>query len=235
MIDQPGVPLAAAEAATSAMVTSRHGAHGDPARCYYAVPDAPAEGASKTDVSGALWCGPVLFVDGDPAAEYLRFGLSGVAAGGKAVLTAASQPASGKPSAPPADASLKRPDGHEPPVGAGGLTPPPPPPASKDAFVSVTELGGGQTVPTAPAGAVIGSVNGGIRLTALGPIVRYGSGDAARGAPAGEKLIAFKLGLGFNGAGDPLGLFAKVAVSVDGGAARPLPKPVDIFHGGAVP
>ncbi|MCL2781384.1 MAG: hypothetical protein FWD74_07855 [Actinomycetia bacterium] len=223
-VQRPEEPLARAEAAAATLVRARHGVAGQPLRCYYALPAAPqpSAGMKKTDVGEDLWCGPVLFVDGDPAAEYLRFALSGVWTGATVTLRAAAGPVSPDPAALPPDTVFKRLDGAAPPAGAGGLRAPDPPPADTDLLTTATDLGG-QPVPAAPADAVIGSINGGIRLTALGPITRFGAGDDARSAPPGERLIAFQLGAGYDANGDAASLLSSTTVAVGSGAGRALP------------
>jgi len=221
-VEQPEAALQQAETATAALVQSRHGTQGQDLRCYYALPATPAKGTKKSDVDQTVWCGPVLFVDGDPAAEYLQYTLTSTVDGSKVTLQASSDPVSQTPSALAKNTTFKRPDGNTPPAGPGGLTAPAPPPADADLLIATTDIGS-QTVPSAPAGAVIGSINGGIRLTTLGPITRYGAGDDARGAPTGQKLIAFQLDAGYDLDGNTSSLISSTKVVVGSGSGRELP------------
>jgi hypothetical protein len=230
--DAKGV-LTTAESNLSAVVSKRHGAKAADTRCYYAVPTTAAPGAKKTDVDQDLRCGPVLFVDGDAAQSYLNFGLRNSQTSGQAKLTVASQPEAPTPAAIPADFTLKRPDGKTPPSGSGGLTPPAPPAADKGVLVSADI--GSQNLAKAPDSAVMGSLSGGISLTNLGPVTRYGSGDSARSAPAGQKLIAFKTAGAPGNDATSSDLSASAGVSVDGSAAKPLPTKVGAYYVLAVP
>ncbi|MDT4979617.1 MAG: hypothetical protein QOG07_1496 [Pseudonocardiales bacterium] len=217
--DASGV-LKSAEQSLDSVVTNRHGAKGDNTRCYYAVLKTQPSGAKKTDVDTNLRCGPVLFVDGDPANEYLKFALTRSGTDTPATLTAATSPLTDVPVAAD-DVKLQRPDGKKAPSGAGGLKAPAPPAAAADS-IAAADLGS-TTVPAAPKGAVIGSWSGGIALTNLGPVTRYGKDDEARSAPSGQKLIAFAA----TGApGNDLvstDLTSSATVSVDGGTARDVP------------
>ncbi len=232
-IDNAAGTLSAAESNLDAVVAKRHGAKDGDTRCYYAVPKTPAAGAKKTDVDTDLRCGPVLFVDGDPAQSYLNFGLTTSSTAGAVRLTAADQPESATPAELPTELQLKRPDGKSAPAGSGGLKAPSPPPADKDALVSADLTG--QTVAKAPATAVMGSLSGGIALTNLGPVSRYGHGDDARTAPAGQKLIAFATTGAMGNDGTSADLSAQAAVSVDGGTGRPLPAKAAADYVVAVP
>jgi hypothetical protein len=224
-IDQPDQPLGKAGSTVESLVASRHGAKSKDTRCYFAVPDKPADQAKASDIDHSAWCGPVLFVDGAADKQYLRFSLSSQDAdGGKVQLTPSDQPASDDPEAVPAGLNLKRPDKASAPGGNGGLSVPAPPAAAKDSVVSA-DLGS-QPLPTAPAGAAMGTGNGGAALTKLGQIKRYGSGDAARSAPDGQKLIAFALTGTMDDTGVPSLTSGGLAISVNGGASRKLPEPV---------
>lgn len=218
--DANGV-LKTAESSVTALVSKRHGAKNDQTRCYFAVPKKPEPGKKKTDVDTTLRCGPVLFVDGDPSSAYLGFPMTAQASGSQAVLTVASAPSAPDPDAIPADVSLKRPDGKSAPNGSGGLKVPAPPAAQKNA-VAVADIND-VTVAAAQAGAVMGSLNGGIALVKLGKVQRYGHGDAARSAPAGEQLIAFQTA-GVKGNNDQQNdLTSQAMISVDGGTGVPVP------------
>ena len=232
-ISDPARVLTMAEANLKAVASERHGVTAADSRCYFAVPRTPATGATKTDIDSELRCGPVLFVDGDVTQSYLNFGLTNSATSGTARLTPSAKPQADAPAALPTELKLKRPDGKTPPSGSGGLKPPPPPAATKDALVSADI--GSQSVPAAPAGAVMGSLSGGVTLTNLGPVTRYGKGDAARSAPAGQKLIAFKTAGAQGNDGDSTDLSPKATVAVDGGTGQPLPAKAAAYYVVAVP
>ncbi|HEY7047764.1 MAG TPA: hypothetical protein VH373_11130, partial [Jatrophihabitantaceae bacterium] len=225
-IDQPDQPLKQAGAVLDSMIKSRHGAKSDDTRCYYGVPRNPAGNAKKTDIDHSAWCGPVAFVDGDPSKQYLSFALNSTPAkGGKVTLTASDKPSSTTPQSVPADLQLKRPDSAKAPSGPGGVAIPAPPPADKNSVV--TAVLGKQTIPAAPKGAAMGTTNGGVAITKLGPIQRYGTGDDARSAPDGQKLIAFQVDGTDNDNGDNVLLAKSLTVSVDGASGPKLPDPVD--------
>jgi hypothetical protein len=220
-IKQPDAVLKTAEKNLAGIVSTRHGARSKQTRCYYAQPKDPAEGAKKSDVAKDLYCGPVLFVDGDPSQPYLQFALSSAAEGGKPSLTPSATPESNDPASVPNSVTLKRPDGATAPKGSAGLKAPAPPPADKDVLLAATLTS--VTVPDAPDTAVLGSWSGGIRITKLGTIKRYGHGDDARSAPDGEKLLAFQT-TGATGAEDESeDLTSKAEISVDGGSGKQVP------------
>ena len=178
--------LDSAETPMSALVKARHGASSDSTRCYFAVPEHPSGAAKKTDVDSHLRCGPVLFVDGDPNAQYLQYLLTSAPAGNSVALTVAPQPSSPNPS-PIGDFDLKRPDGKGPPAGTGGLTVPAPPAAERDVFTT-SDLGPVTTPAASAATALMVGRDTGVKLVSAGYVARYGSGDEARSAPAGERL-----------------------------------------------
>lgn len=221
-IDDPTATLTQAEKSVDALVAGRHGVESPDTRCYFAVPDTPAKGAEKSDVDSALRCGPVLFVDGDPARTYLTYPLDSTPAkGGGVKLTAAAQPINTQPGLPPIGFELRRPDKKSMPTDAT-LAVPAPQPAAPDALVAA-DLGT-QTVSDAPADAVMVALRGGVKLAKVGQVDRYGTGDAARSAPAGHRLVAFTYtsvpGQVANNAPPP----NQLGVSVNGGAVRPLPQ-----------
>jgi hypothetical protein len=214
--------LKQAETNLNHLVADRGGVAGGSARCYFAVPTHPAAGAKSSDVQSNLRCGPVLFVDGDPGREYLSFALTANAAGGSVTLTPAANPASANPEAEPANVNLERPDGAKPPAGSGGLLPPTPPAAQANSLGtgSVTQPAG-----TKPVTAIIGSYGGGITITEIGPVTRYGTGDNARSAPANQRLYAFKLGPAAGNSGDVKDLSGDTTLTVDSGKPQALPPP----------
>jgi hypothetical protein len=188
-VDDPAGTLRRAEKSLDALVVSRHGAKSVDTRCYFAIPANPPKDAKKTDVDGALRCGPVLFVDGNPARAYLSFPVTAIAAGKGAVrLTPAARPISDEPGPAPVGLVFRRPDKLTPPLPAG-LAVPAPPPAQPDTLVAA-DLGN-QTLRAAPGDALMVSLRGGVHLTEVGSVDRYGTGDHARSAPPGQRLIAF--------------------------------------------
>jgi Protein of unknown function (DUF2510) len=206
----------------SALVKERHGASSDSTRCYFAVPKHPSSGAKKTDVDSHLRCGPVLFVDGDPSAQYLQYLLSSTPAGDSVALAVGGQPSSPNPS-PVGDFDLKRPDGKSPPSGAGGVSVPAPPAAQKD-VVTTSDLG---PVPVPAASAETALMVGrdtGVKLVSAGYVVRYGSGDEARSAPAGERLVAFKVSE-LDGDIGSSSMWEELTVAIDGKSPQPVPQP----------
>jgi uncharacterized protein DUF2510 len=220
-VDDPSATLVQAERSVDAIVAGRHGVKSPDTRCYFAVPDTPAKGAKKTDVDSALRCGPVLFVDGDPARTYLTYPLNSTPGnGGSVKLTASARPINTQPGLPPLGFELRRPDEQSTPTGSA-LAVPPPQPARPDTLVAA-DLGA-ETLSDAPAGAVMVALRGGVKLTKVGQIGRYGTGDAARGAPPGRRLVAFTYmyvpGQVANNSPAP----NQLGVSVNGGAARRLP------------
>jgi hypothetical protein len=221
-IDSPDKPLQQSAAVVRSLVSSRHGAQSKDTRCYYGLRTQPAQGAEKSDIDDSIWCGPVLFVDGDAGKQYLRFSLNSQPThSGEVTLTPSGQPVSDDPESVPSGLTLKRPDNTTPPSGTGGLAVPAPPPAATNVLLA-TDVGT-QAVPAAPSGAVIGSADGGITVTKLGTVKRYGTGDAARCAPSGSKLIAFQLAGAMGDDGVSADLGNDTRVSINGGAARALP------------
>jgi hypothetical protein len=214
--------LDSAEKNVSALVKQRHGASSDSTRCYFAVPKHASGGAKKTDVDSHLRCGPVLFVDGDPNAQYLQYLLTPTPAGDSVQLAIGGQPSSPNPS-PVGDFDLKRPDGKNPPSGAGGLTVPAPPPAETD-VLTTSDLGPVPTPASAAATAAMVGRDTGVKLVSAGYVPRYGSGDEARSAPAGERLVAFRVSQ-LDGDLAAENMWDELTVATQGKAAQPLPQP----------
>jgi Protein of unknown function (DUF2510) len=211
-----------AETNVSALVKQRHGASSDSTRCYFAVPKHAGDGAKKTDVDSHLRCGPVLFVDGDPNAQYLQYLLTPTPAGDAVELAIGGQPSSPNPS-PVGDFDLKRPDGKSPPSGAGGLTVPAPPPAESD-VLTTSDLGPVPTPASAATTAAMVGRDSGVKLVSAGYVPRYGSGDEARSAPAGERLVAFRVSE-LDGDLAAESMWDELTVATQGKAPRPLPQP----------
>ncbi len=212
--------LTSAQRSLDAVVDKRHGAKGDDTRCYYAVLKTQPSGAKKTDIDTNLRCGPVLFVDGDPANQYLKFALTRSGTGTPVSLTAATSPLTDVPVSAD-DVDLHRPDNKNAPSGAGGLKVPDPPAAEADSIAAVDI--GSTTVPDAPKAAVLGSWSGGIKVTNLGPVTRFGKGDDARSAPPGQKLIAFATTGALGNDLTSTDLTSSATVAVDGQAGHPVP------------
>jgi hypothetical protein len=219
-ISHPSDVITQADANLQSVVKARHGASNGDTRCYYAVPTSPAANRKKTDIQPALQCGPVLFVDGTPSKEYLTFALSSQAAGSGVTLTAATKPTTDNPAAVPADVVLKRPDGKKPSTGASGLTAPTPPAAAPDSIHTGTVPSTGNP----PITAIVGSLGGGITITDVGPVTRFGTGDNAFSAPLNQKLIAFSLAGAAGNDNTVVDLSSSTTLSVDGGPGRTLPK-----------
>jgi hypothetical protein len=184
-VSDPAVVLAATESTVRAIVEQRHGASAKP-HCYFAAPK-DAKTSGPVDVQNSIFCGPVLFVDGTPGEEYLEFALQARTAKNGVELTTSDTPSSVGPQKPPADSRLFRPDGITPPKGELKL--PTPPPANGDELVAAVAFS--PELPELDSTPVMGSISVGVRLTRLGEVERFGSGDEARTAPAGGKLIGF--------------------------------------------
>ena len=189
--------LAQAERAMAAEVRARHGVKARDARCYYSTVAGSGDAVSPTGnqptaIGDRLYCGPVLFVDGDPDRPYLTFDL--VAAsndpdGPTGGIRLAIDSQVGEPDAadPRPISLLVRPDGKLP--GPVHLTAPQPPAAVGDVLTTASTLRTPLT-PAPPDAQMIGQVSG-IRLVEYGFVASYGWGDRARRAPAGYRLLAF--------------------------------------------
>ena len=218
-IDHPERVLTSAESKLTDYVKSRHGAQNAQTRCYFEQPNTPASSAKKTDIAPHLACGPVLFVDGDTSKAYLSVALAGDASAKKATLTLPSQLTDLEPQAAPAAVKLSRPDGATVPTGTGGLKVPHPPATAKDIVTTVTL--GPTPAPKSVTGARMVGRTTGLVLTAAGEIPRYGSGDEARSAPPGQKLMAFQAD---TVAGDVTDVGTGGAtIVIDGGTSKPMP------------
>ena len=156
-----------------------------PAATWPELPRRPRARRSP-DIDAEVYCGPVLFVDGTTTKTYLGYTVrQSSTKNGAAVLAASSTPVSQNPQAAPSGRTLVRPDKIAPNANST-LAVPSPPPAAAGVFSTTVDLSG-QSLPSAPSNAVIGSRNGGVKITNLGPIKRYGHGDDARSAPTGQK------------------------------------------------
>jgi hypothetical protein len=187
-IDAPEQVLHIAEQRTAEVVTARHGVRSDRSRCYFMTGARSLTG--RVSVIRELACGPLLFVDGDTVRPYLTFDLNvSTTANGRATLSVDGAPTSTQISGEQDGRNLVRPDGLQPPVGTGGLQAPAPPAAVNDVLTKATSLGSG--LQDAPASAVMIGRSSGAQLTQYGFVDRYGSGDRARSAPPGRRLLAF--------------------------------------------
>jgi hypothetical protein len=219
-IKHPATALSEAEQNLTAIVARRHGVENSTTHCYYALPAKPATGAKKTDIDPALRCGPVLFLDGDPSQTYLSFALQSAPTSGGVTVTPSGQPQSNQPAAAPAGMALKRPDGKKPPSGDGGLQVPSPPPADANVLTATTVT---QPPSTTAVDAVVGSLDGGITIHDIGKVTRYGTGDNARSAPAGQQMYAFQVSAGPGNDETVTNLTSSTTLSVGGAAGRALP------------
>ncbi len=211
--------LSSAESMVNATVLKRHGAKSADTRCYFAQAKEPASGTKKSDVDQSLRCGPVLFVDGDPAQQYLSVTTTSTRAGGKVELKPQPIADDADPAAVPATITLSRPDGKTAPAGNGGLKVPDPPAA--DANVLTTAELGTAAPPKSLDNAVMVAKDVKVTLTSAGEIERYGTEDEARSAPSGQQLIAFRI---LYGAGDVSGSGSAKATLVVGGQSRTVPQ-----------
>ncbi|MGI8666263.1 MAG: hypothetical protein ACR2N4_09560 [Jatrophihabitans sp.] len=195
-----GQLLGQAQAAMARQVRDRNGSRGAGARCYYATdPAASAPATSRTGddsstsdddlpvaVGDRMFCGPVLFVDGDAARPYLTYNLVASPAT-SGIRLALSGPDGEADSPDPRPASqLVRPDGKLPPS-RGRLNPPRPPAAVGDVLSTTSTL----RTPLTPAGAQMVGRLSGVRLVEYGLVDGYDWGDRARTAPSGYRLLAF--------------------------------------------
>ncbi|MGH3495296.1 MAG: hypothetical protein ACRDQ1_18970, partial [Sciscionella sp.] len=219
-IADPATVLQEAETSVAAVVKKRHGVSNGDTRCYFSQPDKVPSGQKKSDVDDKLLCGPVLFVDGDDSTPYLGVPLQSSQNGKKVTLTPSSSLDDTAPTAVPDSAKLVRPDGASAPKGADGLKVPQPPPADKDVLVAAPL--GGTSPPPAVDNAIMVSRNESVTVKSAGVIARYGSGEDARSAPAGEELLAFRIATDEGDIGSSPSADA-LTVAVDGGEGRAIP------------
>lgn len=215
--------LSQAEDYTRSLAESRHGATNDDTRCYFAVPKNPTGGAKDTDVDTSLRCGPVLFVDGDTSRPYLRFLLTPQPSGSSTELSVASKPSNDEPESAGSDVNLKRPDGKKAPDGAGGLKVPDPP-AAQDGTVTTAVLGPAKAPATLSTPTLMKSRTTGVEVLATGTVDRYGTGDDARSAPKGKRLIAVQL-KGVSGEFDDSDPFTSLKFDDGAGSTKDVPEP----------
>jgi hypothetical protein len=218
--------LATTEQSVDRLVAERHGVEAADTRCYFSRHTPPPPRQHHNDVgTDDVWCGPVLFIADDPAADYLHFALHqlGRMLTGQVALDTETVPRSATPSSPPTGrGALLRPDGKSIKVGER-LRPPPTPSADPNIFIQTALVKSLPPVETATGGQ-IGSISGGVSVSTLGTTPAYGAGDATRQAAKGQKFIVFQTGGAVaNDNGSQKDLSANATVVVDNGLARPLP------------
>ncbi|MCZ2827807.1 hypothetical protein O2W14_03010 [Modestobacter sp. VKM Ac-2986] len=182
-VTDPAAVLADADRALAGYVDGRNGVRAEDSRCWF-----ERTAPEVDDVRDALLCGPVLFVDGDPARTWLRFPVTAAPDGGDVRLSVAALPADAAPDRPADPGLLRRPGGGRPPGDAAGLRVPPPLRAEPGhtavgPFPGVTyRLPEGPSRLSGPAAAVT--------VTGLAAPERVGTGDAARRPAEGEQFLA---------------------------------------------
>ena len=208
--------LAELEHRVTERVRSRHGVLAGDARCYYTARTVPADPGAAVPIEDRLLCGPALLVDGDPAKPYLSYQLTSSPDGHGSVRLAVADQNGELPSADPRPAlDLIRPDGRRPTPSR--LTPPAPPPAVGDVLTTTSTVRG--TLNRAGRSAVMIGRRSGARLLDYGFVDGYGTGDRARRAPDGYRLLAFSTSpvAGESGAQPP-----RLSVLVNGAERGPL-------------
>lgn len=221
-INKPKLVLQSAQTNFKDYVRNNHGSTNGSSRCYFLQPRQPASGEKKTNVKESVSCGPVLFPDGNRNREYLSFPLTASQAnGGNENLTVGKRPDTETPRQLDSSYIAKRPDNATPPPRGGGLKVPAPAPAPANVLAK-TDMGPVK-VPPAPAGSVMGSLDGGVQLVSLGEVSRYGYSLTARSAPPGQKLIAFSLQGARGDDGSMNSLADTTQVQVGTAPPRPLP------------
>ncbi|SOD70575.1 hypothetical protein SAMN05892883_0260 [Jatrophihabitans sp. GAS493] len=204
--------LEQAEKLTTTQVALRHGVSSADTRCYLAHSTQPGQGSSEIDPYA--YCGPVLFIQGNAGSEYLTYRLESSPSGsGVGLNVTAADLTSSQPQALPS--SVQRPDHRRPPDGDGGLKPPPTPFAENGSLaIGVDQL----TLPEVAGQPTMGGRSGAYTLARAGYVSSYGSGDFARQAAPGQRLLGFEidsLGLLDGYAGDEL-TPDRIGISIDG-------------------
>ncbi|SDI94696.1 hypothetical protein SAMN05444157_0934 [Frankineae bacterium MT45] len=186
IVNAPAV-LGQAEALTAEQVSSRHGVSSADTRCYFS-PAAPG-GQSSGDITPYIYCGPVLFIQGTPTSEYVVYRAESIPSDHGVSLTVNASDLT-NPQPQPLPPHLLRPDGQRPPSGDGGLTPPPTPYAQ----TGTLEVGLDQLpLPEVAGQPTMGGRSGAYTLARAGYLAGYGSGDFARRAAPGQRLIGFEI------------------------------------------
>jgi hypothetical protein len=190
LIDQPDTVLQTAEHHLANVVDARNGQKSNRTRCYFMTAARTLSG--RISVIDQLACGPVLFVDGDARSPYLTFDVQqGRTTADHTTLSVAAEPSSTQLEGEAAGRTLVRPDGASPPTGAGGLLPPTPRQAVGDVLTHTSTVS--PDLQTASAGATLVGRTSGVQLRQYGFVDRYSSGDLARSAPHGRRLLAFSV------------------------------------------
>jgi len=190
LIDQPDAVLQTAEHHLAKLVDARNGQTSDRTRCYFMTAARTLSG--RIPVIDQLACGPVLFVDGDVTRPYLIFDVQqGQTTADHTALSVAAQPSSTQLEGETAGRTLVRPDGARPPAGTGGMLPPTPRQAIGDVLTKASTVSP-DLQPASAAATLIGRTSG-VQLRQYGFVDRYGSGDLARSAPHGRRLLAFSV------------------------------------------
>jgi hypothetical protein len=190
LISQPDAVLQTAERHLADVVYARHGQRSEHTRCYYMTAARTLSG--RVAVIDQLACGPVLFVDGDSTRPYLTFELQQRKTTADHIeLSVSAEPSSTQLEGEAAGRSLVRPDGSSPPAGLGGLRSPTPPQAIGDVLTKTSAVS--PELQTASETATLMGRTSGVRLRQYGFVDRYGSGDQARSAPRGRRLLAFSV------------------------------------------
>jgi hypothetical protein len=221
-INNAAATLKHAESIVAGMVHDRHGTSAADTRCYFAAPDQPAPGAKRSDIDRVIWCGPVLFIAGDPAATYLGFTMTTIANQDGFTLSLLAIPLNQIPDPAPVGVHFVRPDNVRPAAKHAPLLTPPIPTAPPNVFVRANL--NGADLPLAPDTAAMGSKTGGVSIYALGRPPNYGAGDATRVPAPGQQFIAFRTSPADGDNGKlAVDLSAETSVSVEHGPERALP------------
>ena len=212
-VAEPQQVIDDAEATFGSYVEGRGGTTSDDSGCWFRHLD-----ADTSDVQDDLVCGPVLFVDGDPAATYLLFPLTPSAGDGDVTFEVAAEPADPEPQELTDRELMARPDGGTPPAGAGDLEVPQPPPAE----AGYTAEGPFDDVDlTAPEGpATLSGASARVTITGLAEADRIGTGDDARSPADGEvfRVVEYVVDRGEGYASDA----PTLSYVVDGGETIPV-------------
>jgi hypothetical protein len=204
-------------------VQARHGARGRGARCYYSA-DGPSGGDLPTAIGDRMFCGPVLFIDGDPSRPYLTYNLLATPTTDGRMRLAVDTAGTDVDSPDPRPASqLIRPDGKLPPAGDRFSTPRPPA-AVGDVLTTTATLRSPLTA-APPSARMVGQLSG-VRLVEYGFVTSYDWGDRARTVPPGYRLLAFATNPEPGEAGEQT---PDLSVRVDGVERGPLQSTSDYF------
>ncbi|HEX2902137.1 MAG TPA: hypothetical protein VHO01_01660 [Jatrophihabitans sp.] len=224
-VDAPLAALKQAEAGVYSLTQHQIVNRGADSKCYYAVP-ATGSKQHRWDVSDGIYCGPVALLDSDPGSDLLHFSLTATPTGSHVSLKVdAASPDSTQTGPFPSGDQLVRPGSGARHSRLAPVTTPTAPPGPADAFLSEAKIGKAKELISAVLydnrSAMYGT-DGGISLDSLMDIPYYGSGEDARSAAPGQRLIAFEFT--YDGGGvDQLGKL-DLGVSVDGASPRDIPQ-----------